>query len=52
MLHPLQGKQFQLAKTDQEIKEARELIHDQIFEHLYRCPHGLIVVCRLECGCT
>jgi len=44
----ISGKQYQLAKTDQEIKEAREQIHGQIFEHLHKCPRALIVIDEAE----
>jgi hypothetical protein len=40
------GKQYQMAKSEEEIKAAREYIHEQIIDHLATCPQAIIVVRR------
>jgi hypothetical protein len=41
------GKLYQMAKSEEEIKAAREYIHEQIIDHLAMCPQAIIVVRRI-----
>ena len=42
-----EGKKYQMAKSEEEIKAAREYIHEQIIDHLAMCPQAIIVVRRI-----
>lgn len=44
----ISGKQYQMAKSEEEIKAAREYIHEQIIDHLATCPQAIIVIDEAE----
>jgi len=44
----ISGKKYQLVKTEVDIKQAHDEIHEQIFEHLAKCPQGIVIMDEVE----